>query len=129
MPIRWKISHDEKLVTVRAEGPVVLQDFVAYFDDIIVSDAIAYRKFFDASGIEPQFSDDDVMQLGARASAYAAIEPRGPLAVVVNTDAGYALAARFMNLASARRPANIFWSVGKAQKWLDAQTDVTKPAR
>ncbi|MFI5000192.1 MAG: hypothetical protein ACHQK9_09965 [Reyranellales bacterium] len=103
---------------------MVLKDFEAYFDDMVVSGAVAYRKFFDATDIEPRLSDDDVMLLGARVSAYAAMGPRGPLAVVVASEAGHTLAARFFNLGPSMRSAKIFWSADKALKWLTAQPPV-----
>ena len=43
-----------------------------------------YPKLFDAREAEPELSDDDMI-LGARVSAYAVMEPRGPVAAVAVT--------------------------------------------
>ena len=125
MPVRWTIAHAERLVTVRAEGPVALKAIEAYFDDLVVSNAMPYRKLFDARGVEPQLSDADMMLLGARVSAYAAMDPRGPIAVVVNSDAAFAVVSRFANLGNARRSLKIFEAIDEARLWLDLQPAVT----
>ncbi len=124
MPVRWTTSHAERLVTVRAEGPVVLKDIEAYFDDLVTSNAMPYAKLFDARDVEPRLSDADMMLLGARVSAYSAMDPRGPVAAVVNSDAAFAIVSRFANLGSAERPLKIFWTVDEARLWLDLQPDV-----
>ncbi len=124
MPVRWTTSHDRRLVTVRAEGPVVLADIEAYFDDLVVSIAMPYAKLFDARGVDPQLSDADVMLLGARVSAYSAMDPRGPVAAVVDSDAAFAIVSRFANLGSAERPLRVFWTIDEGRLWLDLQPDV-----
>jgi len=39
MPMRWTISHDERLVTVTAEGPLTLLEIEAYFDAVVLAGA------------------------------------------------------------------------------------------
>jgi hypothetical protein len=124
MPITWTISHTERLVSARGKGPVKIADFEAYFDNIVVSGAATYRKYFDSSDIEPQLSDTDLMSLGARVSAYAELGRAGAMAIVVSSQAGYELAARYTNLARGERAARIFWEADKARQWLEAQPAV-----
>ncbi len=64
MPAQWTISHEERLVRVRAEGPIGLKDIEAYLDDLVVKDAMPYRKFLDARGAIAQLDDADMMALG-----------------------------------------------------------------
>lgn len=104
MPVRWTISHEQRLVIAKTQGVVTLKDVEAYLDALVVSDAMPYAKLFDASDIDPQGSDDDVMALGACMRAYVATLPGGPLA-----------------LAAAPRPVNVFQTVDEARDWLDAQ--------
>ena len=80
MPVRFTIDHDKRYVTVRATGVVLLDEVLDYFDALVTQNAMPYRKLFDAREAQPQLSDDDVMVLGARVSAYAAYDPRGPVA-------------------------------------------------
>jgi hypothetical protein len=120
MPIRWTISHEQRLVVAKTQGVVTLKDVEAYLDAVVVSDAMPYAKLFDASDIDPQASDDDVMALGARARAYGAMLG-GPLAFVVKTDLARGFVDRYLNLTAASRPVSIFQTVEEARERLDAQ--------
>jgi hypothetical protein len=121
MPIRWTISREERLVVATTEGIVTLKDVEAYLDALVVADAMPYAKLFDASDIDPRASDDDVMMLGARMSAYGATLPGGPLAFVVTTRLAREFIDRYLNLTAAPRPVSIFPTAEEARSWLDAQ--------
>jgi hypothetical protein len=118
LPVDYSIDHNKKIVTVRAHGAVVLKEILDYFDALVVQDAMAYPKLFDAREAIPRLSDDDVMELGARVSAYAAFDPRGPVAAVTTGGEAGAILQRFMNLGGADRPMRLFTSVEDAQRWL-----------
>ena len=81
-----------------------------------------YAKLFDAFGGDFVLSDDDMMILGARVSAYAEMEPRGPVALVVGSEEANALARRFANLGGAKRPAKVFRHADEARAWLADET-------
>jgi hypothetical protein len=85
LPVDFEIDHTKRLVRIRAHGIVLLQEILDYFDALVVQDAMPYPKLFDAREALPRLSDDDVMVLGARVSAYAAFEPRGPIAAVATS--------------------------------------------
>jgi hypothetical protein len=123
MPMRWKIWHDKRLVTVTADGPVTLRDIEAYFDAVVVADAQPYAKLLDATGMVAQLSDDDVMAIGARMSAYVRDQgqPGGPAAFVVTTSAARDFIERYLNLTPSSRRAMIFETVDEARHWLDLQ--------
>ena len=121
MPIRWTISHEERLVVATTEGVVTLKDIEAYLDALVVAEAMPYAKLFDATDVDPQATDHDVMMLGARMRAYVATWPGGPIAFVVTTRLAREFVDRFLNLAAASRPANIFQTADEARRWLDAQ--------
>jgi hypothetical protein len=118
VPLQFEIDHAEKFVRVRAHGIVRLQDILDYFDALVVQDAMRYPKLFDAREAEPDLSDADVMVLGARVSAYAAMEPRGPIAAVAVSKKAGDIIQRFMNLGGAERPMRLFSSVADADAWL-----------
>jgi len=121
MPLRWEISHSQKLVHIVAEGPVTLKDMEAHFDAIVVADAMPYAKLFDASDVQPIYDDHDVLMMGARLSAYTATLEAGPLAVVAKTDAARAAFARFVNMSPSKRPAMLFDTEAEARAWLAGQ--------
>jgi hypothetical protein len=123
MPMRWKVLHDKKLVTVTTDGPVTLRDIEAYFDAVVVADAQPYAKLFDATGMVAHLSDDDVMAIGARMSAYVRDQgqPGGPAAFVVATSTERDFIERYLNLMPSPRRAAIFETVEEAQRWLDEQ--------
>lgn len=128
MPLRWKIDHPEKFIHIVADGTVTLPDMEEHFDAIAVADAMGYAKLFDASRLDPVYSDDDVMAMGARLSAYTATLESGPLAVVGASDEAVEAFRRFVNVSPSRRPARYFLSETEARTWLATQaTTVQNP--
>jgi hypothetical protein len=124
VPVDFTFDRQNRLVIARAHGPVILQDILDYFDAVSLNDAASYAKLFDAREMEPQLSDDEVMVLGARVSAYAAYDPRGAVAAVATTEKARDALRRYMNFAGAKRPARLFSSLDEARAWLLGQ----KPA-
>ena len=118
MPITWTISADERLVSARAENIVTLQDLEALLDDIVVKDALAYRKLFDARTAVGKYDDRDVLLLGARISAYNSLNLTGAAAIVVETQQQYDAALRFANIGKAKRAVGVFFSLEDARAWL-----------
>jgi hypothetical protein len=118
LPVDFEIDHTKRFVHVRAHGVVVLNEILDYFDALVVQDAMPYPKLFDARHAKPQLNDDDVMVLGARVSAYAAFEPRGPVAAVATEPESREILQRFMNLGDADRPMRLFASINEATAWL-----------
>jgi hypothetical protein len=107
------------MVIARADGPVTLNDIQDYLDAVVVADAQPYAKLFDAGAMVLQLSDDEVMLMGARMSAYSsAFATAGPLAFVATTLAVEGFAKRFLNVASVQRPAKICKTVEEAKVWL-----------
>ena len=104
-----------------AHGRVVLQEILDYFDGVTINAAASYAKLFDAREMDPQLSDDDVMVLGARVSAYAAFDPRGAVAAVAVTGEARDAVRRYMNFAGANRPMRLFTTVEDARAWLLGQ--------
>src|SRR5581483_2946342 len=93
-------------------------EILDYFDAVTINDAASYAKLFDAREMDPQLSDDDVMVLGARVSAYAAFDPRGAVAAVAVTVEARDAVRRYMNFAGAKRPMRLFATVEDARAWL-----------
>ena len=121
MPVDFAFDHDNRLVVAIAHGRVVLQEILDYFDAVTINEAASYAKLFDAREAEPELSDDDVMVLGARVSAYAAYDPRGAVAAVAVTVEARDAVRRYMNFAGASRPMRLFVSIDDARQWLLGQ--------
>ena len=123
MPMRWTISHDERLVMVTADGLVTLLEIEAYFDAVVVAGAQPYAKLLDASTMEVRLSDADVMAVGARMSAYVKDQKweGGPAAFVATSRVNREFIKRFINLTASPRQAKIFQTVNEARRWLDGQ--------
>jgi hypothetical protein len=121
MPMRWEILHAQKLVHIVAEGAVTREELEEHFDAIVVADAMPYAKLFDATRAEPVYTDDDVMLMGARLSAYTATLTAGPLAVVGLSETVETAFRRFINMSPSKRPAAMFKTEAEARAWLAAQ--------
>lgn len=129
MPLKWTISHADKTVEAVASGHVSLQDVECYLDDVMVSDALPYRKLFDASQASSALADEEIMMLGARLSAYAGLGPLGPIAFVAPPAVALQQKIQlFATLAPAERPLKVFKAVEVARKWLATATSRNAPA-
>ncbi|MDP1909119.1 MAG: hypothetical protein Q8K85_12525 [Hyphomicrobium sp.] len=118
MPLRWAILHPEKLIHIVGEGPVTLKEMEDHFDALVVADVLPYAKLFDATAADPVYSDDDVMTMGARLSAYTATMASGPLAVVGLSGKVEVAFRRFVNVSPSKRPAALFKTEAEARAWL-----------
>ncbi len=123
MPLKWEIFHDQKLVNIVAEGRVTLPEMEEHFDALAVADVLQYGKLFDAARADPVYTDDDVMAMGARLSAYTATLKSGPLAVIGISDEARLAFRRFVNISPAKRPARLFESEAEARAWLKEVAD------
>jgi hypothetical protein len=122
MSVRFTIDHDKRHVEAQAEGETVLEDFEAFLDAVVVQGALPYRKLVDTRRAIGSLSDNDIMMLGARMSAYtASLGRRGAIAFVVAAPSPNNIPTRVVNLARADRPARVFQSIDKARQWLAEQ--------
>lgn len=121
MPIEYTIDHEKRLVQARVLGVISLKDIEAFTDAVVAQNALTYRKLFDGSRGDGAYDDHDVMMLAARASAYATLAKRGPLALIPRPTHGAELAKRYVNLGKFDGQAQIFASAEEGLKWLEAQ--------
>lgn len=117
MPMRWDIDHSTRFVHIVGEGLITLKDMEEHFDAIAVANAMGYAKLVDITDAQPVYTDNEMMALGARLSAYTATLPAGPLAVVGQPNLRGTF-KRFVNLSPSDRPARYFSSETKARAWL-----------
>jgi hypothetical protein len=121
MPISLTIDHEKRLVHAKTSGLMTLKDWEDYLDQVVIEGAMPYAKLYDNREGNFVYTDEDAMKAGARVSAYAHFEPRGPVAVIAVSDASIAVARRLLNLGGAKRPAKIFQTEAAARQWLAAQ--------
>jgi hypothetical protein len=123
MPLKREILHDQKLVHIVAQGQVTLPEMEVHFDALAVADVLQYGKLFDATAADPIYTDQDVMAMGARLSAYTATLKSGPLAVIGLDEKARSAFRRFVNISPAKRPARIFKTEAQARAWLKEVAD------
>jgi hypothetical protein len=121
MPIKWTISHPDRMVMMQADGEITLPEAEEYLDALVVADAMAYAKLVDCTTMVTHVSDDEMMQLGARMRAYASVMKGGPLAFVVTSPELHDYVRRYINLAAAERPVKIVKTIDQARDWLKTQ--------
>ena len=123
MPINVKIDHARRWVEAVAEGEVALEDIEEFLDAVIVADALPYRKLFDGRASYGTYTDEEVMRLAARLSAYASLGRRGSVALVTPVQY-FELATRVLNLDRREQPGRAFIDIDEARTWLEAQPEV-----
>lgn len=123
MPIEYTIDHEKRFIHARVLGVITLKDIEDFTDIVVTQDALTYRKFFDGSQGDGTYTDEDVMSLAARATAYASLSQRGPLALVPRPGHGGDLARRYVNLGKFTGQAQIFDSAEEALTWLESQPE------
>jgi hypothetical protein len=121
MSSRWTVDHGRQYFEVVGEGDIVRQDVEAVLDALADNGALGYRKLVDVRSADTSMTPDTFLELGLRARSMHRMGRMGPLAIVLPADRG-AQAERFIGmLAAADRPMRIFWTIGKARNWLEAQ--------
>jgi hypothetical protein len=118
MPISVHVDHEARLVRTVASGPVTFRDTWSYHETLVLQDALSYAKLMDATGATFIHDDDEMMQLGARVSAYREVGDRGPVAVVASTDHQRDMLRRYFNLTGGAFPSGIFDTELEARRWL-----------
>ena len=126
MPIRFQISHPERMVVGVAQGIVTLKDVLAFARELEIQKALDYRKIIDVMSGTAMLSEIDVAAYGDRLRELPPNKmPSGPIALVTN-DANDALARLFAQLTNEQRPAQVFRSIHAARKWLQQVGPKTK---
>jgi CheY-like chemotaxis protein len=123
--LRLEVDHGKPLVQVEVSGRVVASEVFEHINQLELENALAYPKLVDARRMQVGFSAEEVMQFAAAIAGLGGVEILGPLAVVATSDEATAMARRYIHLTASQRPAKLFSSINKAQKWLNAQQSRT----
>ena len=118
MPIHLEIYHPDRIAIAVARGEITLEEFGGFVRELAQSGSMHYRKIFDVTDAKSStIGQDELLAADQRLRAVTPKGPRGPLAVVADSQLGD-LAQTFKALAADDRPVEIFRSIHDARKWL-----------
>jgi hypothetical protein len=119
MPVKWSISHEDRIVLASAEGEASIEDLEQYLTAMAAAGGLPYRKLFDTTYIAPgTLRLAELRAFSRKVLALAKDGPIGPIAIVVGSELEQELAELF-GRADAGRPLAIFSNVATAREWLD----------
>ncbi len=121
MPLTWTISHEEKMISARAEGTVRYRDVATFLEANREDGVLSYRKLFDARTAASEFGESDLNNYVGAFSGYNSLGPFGPLALVVGPLSGAPQRELFQRLSLSPRPLGFFTDMEEARGWLLTQ--------
>lgn len=122
MPLIWTLDPKHFLMIAVANGEVTRSDVERYLDTIIGSNALAYRKVFDATDGTTSMNADDFLPLAVRMRSLHGLGGMGALAVILPPGRGERLKRMLGMLAVADRPIGIFNGPMLAYRWIAKQS-------
>ena len=118
MPVKWSISHEDRLVLASAEGEASMADLEEYISAVVAAGAMPYRKLFDATYVAPgALRLAELRAFSKKILELAKTSPIGPIAIVVGSELEHEMAEAFGKV-DAGRPLAIFSDTAKARQWL-----------
>jgi hypothetical protein len=121
MPVKWSISHEDRIVLASAEGEASIEDLEQYLTAMAAAGGLPYRKLFDTTYIAPgTLRLAELRAFSRKVLALAKDGPIGPIAIVVGSELEQELAELF-GRTDAGRPLAIFSNVAAAREWLDSR--------
>jgi hypothetical protein len=123
VPVKWSISHEDRLVLASAEGEASMADLEEYISAVVAAGAMPYRKLFDTTYVAPgALRLAELRAFSKKVLELAKAGPIGPIAIVVGTELEQELAEAFGKV-DAGRPLAIFSDPAKARQWLDSRPE------
>ncbi len=123
MPFKIDIFPPDRMVVAVARGEISLADLMMLVRELIDSGTLPYRKIIDVTSATSVIGKDELESIAERLRSAPALKPRGPLAIVADSNRGE-LGRMFMSLTSDERPVQVFRSIHEARKWLLANSKV-----
>ena len=120
MSITMTVDHAQRMVNVRAEGPITHRDVLAHIAEEHAGDGLAYGELVDARGYHPALSSDEVRGIVAVLRKHAEEEPLGPTAIVVDSDVGFGMVRMLEMLVDDVCEIHAFRDMNEAERWLAA---------
>jgi len=123
VPVKWSISHEDRLVLASAEGEATLADLEQYMSAVEAAGGMPYRKLFDVTYVAPgALRLSELRAFAGKVIALAKAGPLGPIAIVVGSELEQEMAEAFGKV-DAGRPLAIFSDTAKARQWLDSRPE------
>lgn len=120
MPIHCTVNSETRFFETICTGLVGSDEVHQMLDILVASNALGYRKLFDASEADTRMNTMDLLQIGVRMrSLHSAAVALGPLAIVIPDDRHMLLSRVIGILATPRRPIRVFSKTAQARKWLE----------
>jgi hypothetical protein len=120
VPVKWSISHEDRMVLASAEGEASLADLEQYISGVIAAGAMPYRKLFDTNYLAPgALRLTEIRAFSRKVLELAKAGPIGPIAIVVGSELEQEMAEAFGEV-DAGRPLAIFSDESKARQWLES---------
>lgn len=124
MPVKWSISHEDRIVLASAEGEATVTDLDQYLSAVVAAGGLPYRKLFDLTYVASGgLRVAELRAFSRNILALAKEGPIGPLAIVVGSELEQELAEIFGQV-DAGRPLAIFRDVATAREWLDRRPEL-----
>lgn len=123
MPFKLDIFPPDRMVVAVARGDITLADLILLVKELIDSGTLPYRKIIDITSATSAIGKEELEGIAERLRAVPAQRPRGPLAIVADSNRGE-LGRLFMSLTSDERPVQVFRSIHEARRWLLANSKV-----
>lgn len=123
MPFKLDIFPPDRMVVAVARGDITLADLMTLVKELIDSGTLPYRKIIDITSATSAIGKEELEGIAERLRAVPVQRPRGPLAIVADSNRGE-LGRLFMSLTSDERPVQVFRSIHEARRWLLANSKV-----
>ncbi len=123
MPFKLDIFPPDRMVVAVARGDITLADLILLVKELIDSGTLPYRKIIDITSATSAIGKEELEGIAERLRAVPVQRPRGPLAIVADSNRGE-LGRLFMSLTSDERPVQVFRSIHEARRWLLANSKV-----
>ena len=118
MALHWNISRRQRLVSMQAEGAVLLSDLETFLHTLASESAFAYPKLFDAQHGFTEMSESDVPTYAGMVSGFATLSRFGPCAVIASRDSIASHRPLITQLMLGKRPLGIFSDMDDAERWI-----------
>jgi hypothetical protein len=125
MPFRIDTFHLDRIVIGVARGDLTVPDLQAFYDHLIQTRILHYRKILDVAGARSTMRQQDLAQFAASLKGKLSLkgQPSGGIAIVADPTRAD-LAVLFARMTSDERPAQVFRSIHDARRWLQENAPI-----
>jgi len=123
MPLSIDIFRPDRIVIGIARGGLTVTDMQGFYDNLVATGTLNYRKIIDIFGTTTEMRKKDVAEFVAWLRTKFPERPAGAIAIVAD-QRGEELAQLFAQLISEDQPSRVFRSIRDAREWLRQTTTI-----